>query len=424
MRHFLMKSLSVGLALALFFAQAAQAHGGGGSGGGSGGSGDGTYACGDNNTCNVALIWINGPLFTCGGLPCAIANDLLDMARVDNEAELLPALRGLAPNIAPIVSTQAVEINRQLFNLVESRLSHTKGYRDIKGRAHARNAPKNDTALWMNAAYGESEYESPANPYDAENKSLIIGFDKHINRALRLGMGYAYTQSDINAFARTIDADTHSVIGYAAYEPSAFFWNTILTYSHSSYDETKHVRWWDLKADYDVSVLGVQTKLGYNLGFAYLGSSQNQNGRRVRRGLYTGDLIPEMGLRYFNINQGGYTDDAEQRMRRSNTNILTGLVGVKYDVEYPLENHSSFRAEAGIAGTYDFMQPDTDSTVDVANGATYRLVGETQERVGLEAGALVRLNIARAFELSLRYSGLFKSDYTNHAGTLGMRYSF
>lgn len=63
------------------------------------------------------------------------------------------------------------------------------------------------------------------------------------------------------------------------------------------------------------------------------------------------------------------------------------------------------------------------STVD-ASGAAYRVDGEPLDRFGVELGAGLTAEVNDNVELSLRYEGQFRDDYTDHTGLLNAKYKF
>lgn len=364
---------------------------------------------------NGVDIWLGDNDFPEGSLQDQIADILQDLA-IDNPdyAALHKAAEALEPNVAPVAPVVSMAINRQIFNMVSDRLTHTTGYKRSRAGQYIKREPNYANTLWAQASYGDGSFDSDYG-FETNDKTLIIGFDNYLRRSLRAGLGYGYTQSEaiLNSGAKDIDIDTHSVIGYMEYDTGRKFWNLIASYSMSQYTEDKHFPTIPLEAEYDVNTIALQTSYGINLGHIQLMK------------LYTGDVMPYGSLRYYRIDEKKYTDSAGQEVEGVTSNVLTALLGAKYDVELPLSRYSSLRGTIGAAATYDILQPeDGDRRVTIPLGATYTVMQEETEPFGVEVQASLTLNIARKVQLSLRYDGVFKSDYDNNAGTLNIRYNF
>lgn len=227
-----------------------------------------------------------------------------------------------------------------------------------------------------------------------------------MNDQVKLGIGYAYTNTDIDGFMRSTDVDTHTAILYGEYKPSAWFVNGVVSYGWSDYSESKNVAGYNVNADYDATSLGLQAMTGYEMqvkGF---------------------NLTPEAGLRYVHTSQDAYTDTVDQRVSANDSDILTGVIGAKADREFTLENEMTLRPEVRVALTYDMFNDAGGSVVTLANGAAYRVDGEALDRFGVELGAGLTAEVNDNVELSLRYEGQFRDDYTDHTGLLNAKYKF
>lgn len=361
------------------------------------------YNLTDGNLCRIVNAWMRdeGDFI-----------DELNNLYLNDPHEFKNALIGIAPNIAPIVATQSQEIGRQLFNLVEYRLKHASNYAPTRQSYGERVIdPHRAGALWVLGAHGDADY-SKAYAYDATNDTLAVGLDFFPTKDMRLGLGYGYTTSDIDSINRTIDQTTHSGFIYGEYNPGALFWNIIASYGRGSYEEESTAAGFRITADYDTDVIAVSSKLGYSLGYMRMGD------------WLTGDLVPNVGARYFNIQREAYTDSLGQQVDETDMNVLTGLIGLMYDVEFPLGKSSALRTRLGASATYDFIKPKGTTDVIIPSGRRYTIIPEEQERFGVEAEARASLNIAQKVQIGLTYQGLFKSDYQNHTGLIDLRLFF
>lgn len=263
-------------------------------------------------------------------------------------------------------------------------------------------------AMWIQGMFNRSELDDTAKTkgFDADSAGVAMGLEKRVNDQVKLGIGYAYTNTDIDGFMRSTDVDTHTAILYGEYKPSAWFVNGVVSYGWSDYSESKNVAGYNVNADYDATSLGLQAMTGYEMqvkGF---------------------NLTPEAGLRYVHTSQDAYTDTVDQRVSANDSDILTGVIGAKADREFTLENEMTLRPEVRVALTYDMFNDAGGSVVTLANGAAYRVDGEALDRFGVELGAGLTAEVNDNVELSLRYEGQFRDDYTDHTGLLNAKYKF
>lgn len=263
-------------------------------------------------------------------------------------------------------------------------------------------------AMWVQGMFNKSKLDdtSKAKGFDADSSGIAFGAEKFVNDDTKVGIGYAYTNTDIDGFMRSTDVDTHTAILYGEYKPSNWYVNGIATYGWSDYEENKNVAGVGVKADYDVETFGLQAMTGYDM---------NINGVNI---------TPETGLRYVHIKQDAYKDSADQKVSGNDSDILTGVIGAKVSKNYELSNGINIKPEARIATTYDLFNDDVNSVVTLANGSAYAVEGEALDRFGMEFGAGVTAEVNDNIELSLGYEGKFREDYQDHTGLINAKYKF
>ena len=107
--------------------------------------------------------------------------------------------------------------------------------------------------------FNRSELDDTAKTkgFDADSAGVAMGLEKRVNDQVKLGIGYAYTNTDIDGFMRSTDVDTHTAILYGEYKPSAWFVNGVVSYGWSDYSESKNVAGYNVNADYDATSLGL-----------------------------------------------------------------------------------------------------------------------------------------------------------------------
>ena len=299
----------------------------------------------------------------------------------------------LAPTDSAVVGQVAQSTNALLLNTIGNRVEST-------GRSGG-DAFKN-SSLWMKALYSNAEQESSSSSegFEADTKGFVLGVDGKATEDLTIGVGYAYTQSEIDAGSREMDVDGHNAFAYAHYQPNKWYVNGVVSYGQSKYKETKTPLGMALRSEYDVKTYGATLMSGYNL----------ENG-----------VTPEVGLRYLIVDQESYNDGV-QTIETGKTDYLTAVVGAKFNVTTQI-NDWVVEPSAKIYATYDLISDDAVATVSFAEGAGYQVKGESLDRFGIETGLGVSATLDN-IELSLDYLGGFKKDYQNHSGIIKAKYHF
>ena len=375
-----------------------------------------TYSCVglgcDANEESTFDGWINGPSMPLGTEAAEVQEELFDAAQAGRGEELRTALDGLAPDVSPLVQTHATEITRRLSSIVSERFYNSMertGYVHRDKRFYR--FPRKDSNLWVEGMYGRSQY-NVRKGWDMDTTGLAVGFDGHVNDAVKLGVSYAYTKADGDSVGRETEIDSHTGMVYGSYNPNRFYTNWLAMYTRSQYDENKRVFNHEVKADYDVDSIAAQVMFGRKMG-PYVNSDWA-----------TGVIKPEIGARYIYTKQHGYTDSLGQKVGSADGHTLTGILGAQYTIGYTISPTLSWYPELRAALTYDFIEPDTEMRVDLPNQYHYNVKTENMDRFGIEVGARVGLDINRKAEVSLEYEGLFKGDYKNHTGLANLKYKF
>ena len=336
----------------------------------------------------------------------AAANVLNNLSQNDSKA-YVEALTAVAPEVAPMVQKTQSETANQVFGAVSTRLTGGSVSTGGEGMSSGDNIFER-AAMWVQGLFNHSKLDDTSKAYgfDADSSGVAMGAEKYINDDVKVGLGYAYTNTDIDGFMRSTDVDTHTAFVYGEYKPSNWYVNGIMSYGWSDYEESKNVAGVGVKADYDAETFGLQAMTGYDMQVKGLG------------------LTPEVGLRYVHISQDGYTDSADQKVSSSDSDILTGVIGAKVSKTWTLENGMNIKPEARIAATYDLMNDDVNSVVTLANGSAYMVEGDALDRFGMEFVAGVTTEVNDNVEFALGYEGKFREDYQDHTGLVNLKYKF
>ncbi len=367
-------------------------------------------AGGSANNAGTAEAWDSVSASTSSPVAAAVTEKLAQLSNSTNAAEqkaYVDALTAVAPEVAPMVQQTQSETANQVFGAVSTRLTGGSISTGGEGMASGDSIFKRG-AMWVQGLFNKSKLDdtSKAKGFDADSSGIAFGAEKFVTDDTKVGIGYAYTNTDIDGFMRSTDVDTHTAILYGEYKPSNWYVNGIATYGWSDYEEKKSVAGVGVKADYDVETFGLQAMTGYDMqvkGF---------------------NLTPEAGLRYVHIKQDAYKDSADQKVSGNDSDILTGVIGAKVSKNFELSNGMNIKPEAKIAATYDLFNDDVNSVVTLANGSAYQVNGEALDRFGMEFGAGVTAEVNDNVELSLGYEGKFREDYQDHTGLINAKYKF
>ena len=367
-------------------------------------------AGGSANNAGTAEAWDSVSASNSSPVATSVTEKLAQLSNSTDAAEqkaYVDALTAVAPEVAPMVQKTQTETANQVFGAVGTRLTGGSISTGGEGMASGDSIFKRG-AMWVQGLFNKSKLDdtSKAKGFDADSNGIAFGAEKFVTDDTKVGIGYAYTNTDIDGFMRDTDVDTHTAILYGEYKPSNWYVNGIATYGWSDYEESKSVAGVGVKADYDVETFGLQAMTGYDMQVKGLG------------------ITPEAGLRYVHIKQDAYKDSADQRVSANDSDILTGVIGAKVSKNFELSNGMNIKPEARIAATYDLMNDDVNSVVTLANGSAYAVEGEALDRFGMEFGAGVTAEINDNVELSLGYEGKFREDYQDHTGLINAKYKF
>ena len=256
--------------------------------------------------------------------------------------------------------------------------------------------PKLKNAVWAQGLYNKAEFNKTGYDWDAETWGFAAGADHTFDGGFKLGAGYSYTDADIKTDSSKTPAKTHTIFAYGEYKPGkTWYVNGILSYSFGEYKPKSGT----VTGEYDVNTFGAQLMGGYSFDW----------------------ITPEAGLRYFHVNQDSYTDSIGQKIGKSTSNIWTAVIGAKASKEFKVDSMKLI-PEARLAATYDLKQGEDTTTVGVF-GTNYEVKGKNLSRFGFEVGAGLTADWG-AFELTAKYEGKFRNDYTDNTGILEAKYNF
>ena len=308
-------------------------------------------------------------------------------------AAVTKAAKDLAPTTSQQVLGVTQSVNGLLSNLAGGRmavLGKSGGDAFIGG------------GTWVQGLYNHTKQSKDARTdgFRANSRGIALGLDGKINEAVTIGIGYGYTDTDAKAGGHNVDVDGNNIFAYAQYQPDAWYVNGMLNYGFAKYTEKKAPMGVAMQAKYDVKSYAANLMTGYD---------------------FESGFTPEAGLRYLLVDQKDYNDGV-QTVRSDNSEVLTGVVGVKYTANIKA-NDWTFKPTLRLAATYDVKSDDSKANVTVTGGGNYQITGERLHRFGTEAGVGVGATCGD-WELSVDYNGSFRKDFQSHTGMLKAKYNF
>lgn len=328
------------------------------------------------------------------------ANNIVSLLQNnDTKAEGLEALSAMSVEAAPLVRATQTNHTNQVFSVISTRLSGGS-----VGTAEGKSSGDtyDDSAMWVQGLINQTKLDGQ---FDTDTHGLAFGVEKQVNDEVKVGIAYALAKTDVDSYSRDTQIKTHSAMLYGEYKPSNWFVNGILSYSMSDYEEDKTVAGVNAEADYDANNISIQAVTGYEY---------------VVNNYY---VTPTIGLRYMNIDRDGYTDALGTNVDSNRMDILTAMLGVKFETDYTV-NDWTFTPEVRAAVTYDLVQDDDNALVTLANGAAYSVDSDNLKRFGYELGAGIRTYVNDEWELGVAYEGKFRQDYQDHTGLISAKYHF
>lgn len=331
--------------------------------------------------------------------------DAVSAAAQSGDGRALRDIENMGASASPIVRTVQTDLHNMIFSAATAEMDNEDGA-IAQGRSSGDYF--NRVKVWIRGLYNylDKDKSGKTHGFTADTYGVALGIDKEIDNDVTLGVGYAYSQTDVSAHGRDTDIDTNTAILYGQYKPTNWFVNAVASYNWSTNKEKKSFMGYRNHAKYDVDSFGMQVMTGYDTIWG------------------TYDLTPQVGLRYLHINRDSYHDQFGSRIDSDKSDILTGVAGAKFSKYFTLNNGVLIRPEVSAALTYDFVSDGNSSNVLLANGASYQVEGEKLKRFGFEVGAKAAVDLTCNLELSIGYEGRFRKDYSDHTGMATLKYAF
>ena len=282
-------------------------------------------------------------------------------------------------NYSEIVNLSVVGISR---NIVKQH--NVDVYNSVFGNAKL---DEKKFSVWGTTLFN-SMNKSGKYDYSTNGLSVVLGADLQLSDTVLVGMGYSYSNTDVDISPSDILFDTSSVFLYSKWQPSKFYVNGLVAYNFADYEYIDS----ELN-DGDISGLFASVMAGYKTEY---GTS------------------PEIGVRYTNIK----LNQNSEYLKKSKSDFYSVVAGASY--EHAL---GDFVLGGRALVEYDITQPNNKVDLDVL-GYKYNFeIEDTERPLGVEFDIWAEYNI-NGINLRLNYDLRLHTDMVNHTGGLSLLYCF
>lgn len=321
----------------------------------------------------------------------AVLSEITTAIQNGDTAKANSIVSELNPVDTPTV--QSVATNNVVLGAVTSRMSNVASKIAV-GRSGG-DASASKLSPWFQGLYAKTHNSQNAG-FDAYSQGFAFGADTELNKDWTVGIGYAYTATDIKTAARKTNVYGDNYFAYAQYKPSNWYINAVLNYGHANYKEKG-----SLNSKYNVDTYGVQALAGYEWNI----------------------LDNYAGVRYTYIDTEKYNNGITE-IDTKNAQVATAVIGTKINKEFTVNKDIVFKPEFRLAGTYDFKSDNSSANITiVGTPVTYSTNAKRLSRAAIETGVGVTATIQN-LELSLNYDASFRSENSTQSGIFKVKYNF
>lgn len=318
-----------------------------------------------------------------------VYNELFDLEQHDAKG-YIEKLNQIAPQGTQAVLAATQGLNNLIGANVAARVAQI-------GKGKAGGDFFTEGSLWLEALYSHSN-RSGDGEFSGNTYGANFGIDGKVADTTTLGFGYAFNSTKLDANIHDLNANGHTLFTYALYQPSQWYLRGLLNYGFAKYDDKNSTN----STDYNVQNIGVQIAGGYQIDEHW---------------------TPEAALRYTHLMTDDYTDLLGQKVKNDDNDVLTLVLGAKYETDIKTRNGFRWTPQAHLNLTYDIVSDDGKATVVLAD-QTYQIKSKKLDAFGVEAGVGAEMGITDKIGLNLSYDFTLKGKFTNHTGALKGVYHF
>lgn len=350
-------------------------------------------AAGASSNEAAAIVAMSGVSTTGNAQADAVLSQVTTAAQSGDVATASALVESIHPTDAPVL--QSVSTNTAVLGAVVNRLAVVGGGAPVAAQGRSGGDVVSKLSPWVQGLYNKT-HNSQGIGFDAYSQGFAFGADTDLTDAWTVGLGYAYTATDIKNSAHKTQVYGDNYFIYGQYKPSAWYINGIINYGHSDYKDTGA-----MTSRYDVDTYGAQIMTGYQW-----------------------DILDNYaGVRYTYIDVDRYNNGLTE-VDTKNSQIATAVIGTKVSKDFTPAKGVVLTPEFRLAGTYDFKADNSKATIGIMGStASYTIENRRLHRAAVETGVGLTASI-RNLELSANYDASLRSESNTQAVNLKAIYHF
>lgn len=273
--------------------------------------------------------------------------------------------------------------------------------------------------IWMRG-YGTKGYhrgDDISSNYDHWSGGSTIGIDRRLSREILFGVsaGYSHSELTMNDLPEKGKADSYQLSLYGAYRGDALYVNSQLSYGYNRYDISRSIMFGGInriaESDYSGHAISAAIEAGY----------------RIRTSCM--DIIPLVGFQAAYLSRNSFAEHGADSLNliggKESTNSLISAVGFRLTKDYTVGS-GILTPEVRAKWLHEFSN---DSYVLNAAFSGYPVMafsvrGDRPDRDSAAVGLGVNYAPQKNLSLYLTYDTHLASDHTEHAGSVGVRYTW
>lgn len=274
--------------------------------------------------------------------------------------------------------------------------------------------------LWGQAygTTGTQKQRQAADGFDVDTVGLALGADAKVADAVRVGLSYAFGDTDVKnkdlTAGNKTEVESHTATLYGTYTGTPWYVDGMAAYSRHNYDTSRIV-----------DILGTNPKGSF---------SGNQYTARLEGGYPVAatkqvSVTPFVRTTYSHLSLDAYTETgggvADLTVGSQSYNTLQIGVGGRVNGDIDAGNGMKVQPELRLFYGYDAVADRVRSTqAFTAGGAAFAIEGPKPARNSLNLGLGLGLLTADNVTVSADYDAELRDKYLGHTGKLNLRAEF
>jgi outer membrane autotransporter protein len=252
--------------------------------------------------------------------------------------------------------------------------------------------------------------------YDGSTYGLAAGFDAKMDSNTRLGVSYAYSQTDVSGKGTgksQVDVDSHQVSLYGDYTAGNFYVEGMAGYSFNENSSKRTLAFGGINrtasANYDSDqfMLSIGAGMPVKTGDAY--------------------FTPTVGFQYTSVETDSFTETGAGNLNLNSSpddiEVMMGSIGARLHANIE-SGDQILQPMVRFGVSYDFEGDNAATTASyTGGGASFKASGAESVDFSTNGGAGVSL-ISGGQSLSANYDVNKKDDFIAHSGSITLKSTF